>query len=97
MQDLVGFDHHQIGKLIQIVASKLDQLEVHKDCAELILHEVESKMGKSNFGRICVEVLPPESVEIVLEATLKCARKFEEAAEAELKLKESEQTFTLQL
>ncbi len=73
MPDLVVFDHHQIGNLVQIVASKLDELEVRKDCAELILHEVESKMGKSNFERVCVELLTPESVEVVLEATLKKA------------------------
>jgi hypothetical protein len=73
LPDLVVFDHHQIGNLVQIVASKLDQLEVRKDCAELILHEVESKMGKSNFERVCVELLTPESVEVVLEATLKKA------------------------
>ena len=30
-------------------------------------------MGKSNFERICVEVLTPESIEVVLEATLKKA------------------------
>ncbi|GMY13317.1 hypothetical protein FCV25MIE_08556 [Fagus crenata] len=46
-QDLVGFDHHQIGNLVQIVASKLDQLELRKDCEELILHELEKQL----FGR----------------------------------------------